>query len=74
MGMPQASSDRAGPSSLGSVAPSSSSVLSDSDSEINPFIDDEERDELLGTYCQRRRKMNRRRMVGMDPRQQSGPS
>ena len=44
--MPQPSPDGAGPSSLGSGAPSSASVLSDS--EINPFIDDEERDELLG--------------------------
>ena len=48
MGMPQSSLDGAGPSSLGSGAPSSASVLSDSDTEINPFIDDEERDELLG--------------------------
>ena len=37
-----------GPSSLGSGAPSSASVFSDSGTEINSFIDNEERDELLG--------------------------
>ena len=48
MGMPQSSSDGAGPSSLCSGAPSSVSALSDSDTDINPFIDDDERDGLLG--------------------------
>ena len=48
MGMPQSSSDGAGPSSLCSGAPSSVSALSNSDTDINPFIGDDERDELLG--------------------------
>ena len=48
MGMPQSSSDGTGPSSLCSGAPSSVSVVSDLDTDINPIIYDDETEELLG--------------------------
>ena len=52
MGMPQASSNGAGPSSLYSGAPSSTLVLSDSDTEINPSLMTRKEMSYLGTYYQ----------------------